>query len=386
MPDKPLKVLICLLYYVPHRTGLTIYVQRIAEELVRRGHEVTVLTARYSNLLPRDEIAGVRVVRLLSVLKISRGMVMPAYPWAFYALARMHDVVSVHVPLAETAMIAGLAELADRPVVITHHGDLILPGGLFNQFIQKTMFTMYKVLAKRAERIIAYSHDYADHSYYLQPFRDKVSVIYPPVEMPTPNPDEVDRLRALWNPSGGPLIGYAGRFVEEKRPDVLIKALDTVWQTYPNARVVFAGEYNIQYEDTWEKHHELTQKYRDKLIFLDLRNDMQFMANFYAACDVLALSSDTECLGLVQLEAMLCGTPVVGTDIPGAREAIRVTGMGKHAPMGQPEAFGQALVDVLNDPARYIKSREQIKQAYNLQETVNRYERVFRDAIEQKRR
>src|SRR5690349_22492726 len=52
--DKKLKILISLLYYVPHRTGLTIHVQRVAEELARRGHEVTVLTARYKQSLPRD--------------------------------------------------------------------------------------------------------------------------------------------------------------------------------------------------------------------------------------------------------------------------------------------------------------------------------------------
>src|SRR5690348_9464896 len=87
--DRKLKILICLLYYVPHRTGLTIRVQRVAEELARRGHEVTVLTARYKLSLPRDAEMhnGVRVVRLwVPPIPISRGMVMPAYPWAALGL------------------------------------------------------------------------------------------------------------------------------------------------------------------------------------------------------------------------------------------------------------------------------------------------------------
>src|SRR5450432_3950588 len=95
-PQK-LKILICLLYYFPHRTGLTIHVQRVAEELVRRGHEVTVLTARYSSDLPRDETMhnGVRIVRLRTQLRVSRGMVMLGYAPALYTLMRQHDVVSV---------------------------------------------------------------------------------------------------------------------------------------------------------------------------------------------------------------------------------------------------------------------------------------------------
>ena len=53
--DK-LKILICLLYYLPHRTGMQLYIERIAEELVRRGHEVTVLVARHRRDLPSDEM------------------------------------------------------------------------------------------------------------------------------------------------------------------------------------------------------------------------------------------------------------------------------------------------------------------------------------------
>ncbi len=118
-PDK-LKILICLLYYFPHRTGLTIHVQRVAEELVRRGHDVTVLTARYSNDLPRDDTTmhkGVRIVRLWAPIRMSRGMIMPAYPWALYKLMREHDIVSVHTPTPETALIAGVSLLTGKNVV-----------------------------------------------------------------------------------------------------------------------------------------------------------------------------------------------------------------------------------------------------------------------------
>jgi hypothetical protein len=98
---RKLKILICLLYYFPHRTGLTIHVQQVAEELVRRGHEVTVLTARYLQDMSNDEIMhnGVRVIRLWSPIKISRGMLMPAYPIAAYKAMSEADIVSIHTPM-----------------------------------------------------------------------------------------------------------------------------------------------------------------------------------------------------------------------------------------------------------------------------------------------
>ena len=87
---RSLRILIFLHYYFPHRTGLTIHVQQVAEELVRRGHEVTVITTRYSNELPRDEDMhnGVRVIRLWAPIKVSRGMLTPAFPWAAYFAMR----------------------------------------------------------------------------------------------------------------------------------------------------------------------------------------------------------------------------------------------------------------------------------------------------------
>lgn len=379
--DK-LKILICLLYYFPHRTGLTIHVQRVAEELVRRGHEVTVLTARYSNDLPRDDTTmheGVRIVRLWAPLRLSRGMIMPAYPWALYKLMREHDVVSVHTPAPETAIIAGVSMLTGKNIVVTHHGDLILPGGLTNRVIQGGMFAMYSLLARRASHILAYSRDYADHSYYLQPFMDKVTAVYPPIQMPLPEPGRVEELRAAWGKNGGPLIGFAHRFVEEKRPDLAIRAMEVVLKKYPNATLVFAGEHKIRYENTWERQQALVEQFRDHLIFLGLLTNTQDVANFYAACDVQVLTSDSECFALAQVEAMLCGTPVVATDIPGGRVPVRETGMGKLAHPGDWQSIGAALVDVLDHPQQYRKPRIEIEQKFSFQKTVDCYEEQFRN-------
>lgn len=305
---------------------------------------------------------------------------MPAYPWAAWGLIRLHDVVWLHTPMLETALMAVLTRLAGKRLIATHHGDLILPPGLFNRFVRWFTFQNYAYMARHAARLIAYSHDYADHSYYLKPFRDRVSVIYPPIEVPNPQPERVAELRERWQKDSGPLIGYAGRFVQEKRPDLLIRALEVINRHYPDARVVFAGEYDIRYEDTWERNQALIQRYEDQLIFLGTLSSMQAMANFYAACDVLAMPSDTECFALVQVEAMLCGTPVVMTDTPGGRVPVTVTGMGRIVPRGNWQALGEAIVEVLQHRAELVKPRAEIERLFNLTETVDRYEKHLRRA------
>jgi glycosyltransferase involved in cell wall biosynthesis len=81
---------------------------------------------------------------------------------------------------------------------------------------------------------------------------------------------------------------------------------------------------------------------------------------------------------MVQVEAMLCGTPVVITDIPGGREVVRVTGMGEIVPMGDHEALGRAVIKVLAEPGRYRRERAEIERSFSLTETVDRYERLLR--------
>ena len=346
-----------------------------------RGHQVTILTAKHRPELAAEEtINGVRVVRLWAPpIPISRGMIMPEYPLTAARLIAEHDIVSIHSPMLESALVVALADLLGKKVVITHHGDLILPQGLMNRVIQTGMFALYRFAASRAARIVGYSQDYADHSYYLLPFRDKVSVIYPPVHMPAPNPQRAEELRAEWSHQGGPVSGFAGRCAEEKRPDLLIRSLDIINQKYPNARIVFAGEYNIKYENTWEHLQPVVRKYKDQLIFLGMLDDMQVMADFFAACDVLALTSDSECFALVQVEAMLSGTPVVMTNTPGGRVPVQVTGMGRLVPPGDVEAIGAAVVDIIEHPETYRRSREQITEIFSFEETVNRYEHIFRE-------
>ena len=377
--ERRLKILISLLYYYPHLTGLTYYVQLIAEELARRGHQVTVLTSRYQQELPRDTVInGVRVVRLWAPIRISRGVIMPAYPWALARLLREHDVVSIHTPMLETALVSLLAGMAGVKVIPTHHGDLVLPESLMNRLIAKIMFAFYVFMAKRAPSIIGPSHDYADNSYYLRPFLDKFEAIYPPIRIPKPNAENAAKLRQKWQHSDGPIIGYSGRFVQEKRPDLLIRALEVINRRYPKARIVFAGEYDILYENTWRRHQPLIDKFKPQLIFLGLVKDKQTLADFYAACDVLALPSDTECFALAQVEAMLCGTPVVMTDTPGGRVSVTVTGMGKLARPGDWQSIGETVVEVLENPDPYVKSREFIAGCFSFEETVDRYEAIFR--------
>ena len=150
-----------------------------------------------------------------------------------------------------------------------------------------------------------------------------------------------------------------------------------VSRKYPGARLVFAGEHWIRYEQTWQRLQPLVARFRDRLIFLGLLEQPQDMADFYAACDVLALTSDSDCFSLALVESMLCGTPVVATDIPGARIPVRASGMGKLAAKGDHRSIGESLIEVLDDPGAFFKPRAAIEKIFSFEHTIDTYERCF---------
>ena len=376
-----LKILMLLLYYHPHPTGLTNLAQVIAEGLACRGHEVTVLVARHSKDTPLGESKhnGVRVIRLWAPIRISRGFIMPSYPWRLFRQLRRHDVVAMFTPMFESALAAFLARVAGLNNVASHTSDLILPKSAVNNFVTAVMSAIFRYMARRSACIISLSADYADNSAWLAPFLAKVRPVYPPIAIPEPELASAKRLRQQLRHNDGPLIGFSGRFVEEKRPELLIRALEVINSKYPEARIAFTGQHEIPYEDTWARHRPLMEKFRAQLEFLGLLETKQELANFYAACDVFVLPSDSEGFAMVQVEAMLCGTPVVMTDIPGGRVAIQETGMGKLAQPGDWRSIGETILEVLDNRERFVKPRQHIAEIFSVDDTLDKYEAIFRE-------
>ncbi|HET7087081.1 MAG TPA: glycosyltransferase [Anaerolineae bacterium] len=373
-----MKILSILTYYYPHWTGLTAYAKRIGEGLAARGHRVTVLTTRHHHSLPEEEVYnGVRIVRIKPIARISRGMICPAFPFAAHRLIREHDVIQIHTPLLESLLVALFCRRQGRPLLMTHHGDPVLPAGFINQSIERLLAGMMMFTERLADRISIHSRDYAEHSDLLWPFASKLACIYPPVEIPEPQPEAAAAWRHELGLEHRKLIGFAGRFVEEKGFDYLLQSIPMLLAAEPDVHLIYAGEHNVVYERFYERWKQLVESQRDRITFVGLLRDPQRLANFYAMCDVFALPSRTDCFPSVQIEAMLCGTPVVTTNIPGAREAVRVTGMGRLAAPRNPVALAEGLIEVLRHPAHYTKPKAEIRAVFNTERTVDQYEALM---------
>lgn len=380
-----MKILIALTYYRPHISGLTIYVERLARALAKRGHRVTVLTSHYHQDLPyRAVMDGVTVLRHPVLFRFSKGSIMPGFLSRAWALMREHDVVSVHLPQAEGGPLAFIGRmLVRKPVVLTYHCDLQLPPGVLNRVLDRAVFASNLGAGVFAHRIVSYTEDYALHSPLLSRFKNKIAVIYPPVEMPAPDPQAVAALRQRYHADGRCVVGFAARFAEEKGVNYLLHSIPFVREKCPSVKYLLAGEYqNVIGENIWERLQAQIQQYRQYLEFLG-PVPVQEMGNFFGACDVLTVPSinSTESFGLVQVEAMLSGCPVVATNLPGVREPVRVTGMGEIVPIRDARALADAIVRVLENRPRYLRPRQEIAARFALDETVKAYAALFEGLI-----
>ncbi|GAB4203421.1 MAG: hypothetical protein OHK0022_27580 [Roseiflexaceae bacterium] len=377
-----MKILAILTFYYPHWTGLTAHAVAVAEGLAARGHQVTVLTTRHLPELPRDEtINGVRVIRLQPVAQFSRGKITPAFPLAAAQLIAAHDVVQIHTPLPEAPIVATLCRTLRRPLLMTHHGDVVMPEGGFNQFVQRSAFVVLSAAGRMADAVTSYSRDYAEHSRLLRQFEGKLHYVYPPVDIVAPSPGGADAWRAELGLVGKPVIGIAGRWVEEKGFDYLLQAMPLIREQHPGAHLVYAGEQNVVYDNFYERCQPLIEQQQEHISFVGLIRDPQRMADFYAMCDLFALPSRTDMLALVQVEAMLCGTPVVASDIPGARVVVRETGFGRLAPPHDPAGLAATIAAVLDEPERYRPTAEAVRRIFNTNKTLSQYEEIMREII-----
>jgi glycosyltransferase involved in cell wall biosynthesis/ubiquinone/menaquinone biosynthesis C-methylase UbiE len=380
-----LKILVTLTFYYPHWTGLTAYAKRIAEGLAARGHTVTVLTSQHSaELLLEELINGVRVVRLPYAAQISRGVLMPSFPVAAARLLAKHDLVQIHTPMLETMLVAGLARALGKPSLITHQGDLVMPAGLFNAVVQKSVGGAMTAGLHLASRVVVHSADYGRHSAFLAPIRHKLDAIYPPVELPEPQPEAVAAWRSELGLEGKQLIGFAGRFVEEKGFDVLLRAMPLVRQHIPEAHFLFAGETQVVYEPFFERWRHLIERHA-AISVLGLIRDPQKLANFYALCDVFVLPSRTDCFPSVQIEALLCGTPLVAAHIPGAREVVQVTEMGRLVEPRNPAALAEGIVGLLRNPSPYQPNAARVREIFNTERSLDEYEALMERLLTERR-
>lgn len=375
-----MKILFVLTYYKPYWTGLTRYAARVAEGLVKRGHQVSVVCTQHDKALAKKElIEGVKVCRVPSISRISRSQLSPLFVFKAGQLIREADAIIVYFPLAEIILIALVAKIFRKKLFLVHNGDLVLPQGFVNRLLEKIFYLTTSWAIGLADKVIVLTEDYSEKSPLLSKFKNKWEVILAPCAIGNPSLKDKLEFRKKNKLTNKKLIGFCGRFVEEKGADFLLEAIPRVVSEIPNAHFVFVGEYKISYENYWQKIQPLIEKYKKQITLLGLVEDRKKLGAFYSCLEVFVLPSRTDCFPVVQVEAMLSGTPVVCADIPGARWVVKHTGMGLLARPRDPQSLAEAIIKVMKNRQKYVRPREEIEKIFAYEKSIGQFDRLVKN-------
>ena len=378
------KILISLTYYLPNISGITIYAQILSRELAR-NHQLTILTSKFKSSLPKRETTDkIKILRIWAPIKINKGIIMPTFPLVSLIEVLKSDLVICHLPQLEAIWLVLWAKLLRKPIILVHHCEFGDAPGMINQIIKLITYLPHHLSYRWATKIIAYTQDYAQHSIFLSKFLDKTEFILPPVTIGRKNQRKIKEVaKKIGKTKTTKIIGFVGRIGWEKGIDVLLKTIPLLKKEFDKFKVVLVGPYQEVIGDkTYQKLKPLLKRYQDWVI-LTGAVPHQELINYYLNFDCLVLPSTNslETFGIVQAEAMISGCPVVASNLPGVRVPIKLTKMGKIAPVGKPRALTKAIIQVVKNKNKLSKRGIIAQKIFSRTKFLFKWKKVVQEVL-----
>ncbi len=335
-----MKILVDLSYYFPHISGLSEYARRLAEGLNSVETQVEVICNKQNaSSLENEIIAGVKIRRFQPIMRLNKiSFSLKLVVWCIQNMGR-YDVVIIHLPNPEGMMVALLARIMGKKIVSVLHCDVAIGKSILEKIISFISKVSNVVSAIVSNRVVVNSLDYASSIKYLRFFTNKLTEIFPIVGLPT------IKLKSKVNKRGKITLGYLGRISEEKNLHTVIQAIKKVGRY--DVCFELAGPNRIPGEENYFlKVDRMVQQSNGRVIINGKLNNQEVKL-FLKKIDFFVLASNvsTESFGIVQVEAMRFGIPVIVSNMPGVRVPVLLTGAG-------------VLVNDYNDPDDWARKIE----------------------------
>lgn len=308
--------------FPPYQAGTGTVAYHNAAEMARRGHEVHVFTAAVEGA-PADEIMeGVAVHRLRPWLKLRNAVLLPQLT----VRVRTFDVVHLHLPFyggAESMWALARANMVR--LIVTHHQDVVLPGLMGKITEQHDRFFSQRLM-ELAQFACFTSLDYAEHSKFTQGSERAKS----PNIVELPNGADIHH----FSPGAPPAMLHDELQLAGRRVVLFVGALDRPHYFKGVDRFLEAASL-LNHDDLFliiVGSGDLHDEYQRKAAELGIQDHVAFpgfvpddlLPGYYRLADVTVLPSVTmgEAFGLVLVESLACGTPVIASRLPGVRTVV----------------------------------------------------------------
>ena len=368
--------------YYPHVGGIAEHVHHLSLELRKRGHHVDILTSNHARNTFNFEDPPY-------VIRVGRGIKIPINksmaPIAFSPFINLkvrnivrggnYDIIHTHGSLAPTLPILALNYSRSVNFATFHaaHSES-LGYELFKPYLHK--------LFRKIDGPIAVSEVARDTM--MRHFSGNYRIIPNGVDINRFNP-EVPPFPDLRGDGFFNLL-FVGRFDPRKGLRFLLKALPRIVKEVRNTRLIVVGSGPLK------KYYQqfIKSEIRDRVLFTGPVSPEE-LPRYYATCDMLVSpATGAESFGIILLEAMASGKPVVASDIPGYRQVMENGREGLFVRPEDPEALARAVIELLRHPEAMKgmgeAGREKAVSFYSWDRIAGEVESYYFEVLERNRR
>ncbi len=360
-------------YYYPYRGGMETYLLDLCQGIKDRT-DLRVLVSNTSRRTVREEVDGVRVVRAGSWGRAFSTSFCPAFPRLLRENAA--DIITVHHP-NPLATFSYLKTSPPGRLTVVYHSDIVK---------QKITELLYRPLLlkflDRAEKISVTSPHYIDGSPILRRYREKCVVIPIGIDLALfeETTEIAARARQIRRTHGERTVLFIGRMTLYKGIEYLVKAMESV---DGKLLVIGSGE---RFDAL--KMMVVSHGLEDRVALMSAVSRTDLLA-YLRACSVFCLPSISrnEAFGIVQLEAMASGRPVVSSRLDTGITYSNLDGItGMVVPPRDAGALARALNRILDDPdlgeEMGRRGRRRVEEEFTKEKMAERTFLMYRDLLE----
>jgi len=369
--------------YKPTISGVVTSIGLFRKGLLQKGHEVFVIAPEHAEY--EDEEPYIfRVPAIDFSQRVDMNLAIPLRgPLERIISGIKPQVIHSQHPIVMGNLAASFSRHKKIPLVFTYHT-------LYEEYAHKYVKFMPElagiVMDEVVERylavcthIIAPTSSIRDLIYRKYSVNSPITVVHSPVDLSRYDHLEPEKVRARLGLQGKKILLYTGRLSEEKNLSFLIRSFPRVLKECPDARLVLVGKGvdEIELRQLVERLNLVKQ-----VIFTGPISHKE-VPDYAAAADVFVFASKTDTQGLVLIEAMAAGTPVVAVDAPSSHDVLKGGG-GVLAPE-QIEQFSDAIVNLLINPTQLEAlsvQAVQVARQYDIPTAVDRLVAVYQEAID----
>jgi glycosyltransferase involved in cell wall biosynthesis len=343
-------------FYPPDTGGMETALYNITEELNQRGIQCDVLCANKEKKYRNDSLNGYKVIRTSNYGIVASTSISPQMIRELKKVIANYDILHIHHPNPTANLALFMANPKKQKVVIHWHSDIIK---------QQLELRFYKPLLiwmlKKADVIIGTSQKYIDESLQLKDFKNKCVPIPIGIKKNDIGVDENKFEEIKVRFKNKKIIFSLGRFIYYKGFEYLIESAKYLPDNYV---ILLGGDGELK-----EKYEQIIRENGlSEKVFLVGKIDQKDLGSYYEACDLFCLPSiaKSEAYGIVMIEAMSFGKPVVATKIKGSgTDWVNQDGItGLNVNPEDAEQLAKAFQTILENPAMYQKFSENAHHRY----------------------